>query len=150
MSKSFKDRAARGHLSEESDGSRDFSRVRRLEKAKDRQLDFRCSNCRLMVPAKAPGTQHRNHCPTCLWSRHVDSSVGVRLAVLTCGRRMRPLRTRLTAQDVQILHQCEGCGHEKWNRIAADDNIVSLLQLETESSPEAVRAAICGRTDVEG
>jgi len=142
MGKTYKDWASRGHLSEEF---RDFKKVRHLKKAKDKQNDFRCSNCKLMVPAKAPGTQHRNHCPNCLWSRHVDSSVGVRLGVLACGDRMRPIQTRLTSKDVQILHRCEGCDHPKWNRIAADDNISVLLGLETGASPDAIRVALCGK-----
>jgi hypothetical protein len=29
-----------------------------------------------MVSASAFGTQHRNHCPLCLWSRHVDRKTG--------------------------------------------------------------------------
>src|SRR4029079_510493 len=33
---------------------------------------FRCVHCRLDVPTDAPGTAHRNHCPNCLWSRHLD------------------------------------------------------------------------------
>ena len=33
---------------------------------------FRCKHCGLDVPMDAPGTAHRNHCPNCLWSRHLD------------------------------------------------------------------------------
>jgi hypothetical protein len=37
---------------------------------------FRCRNCGLDVGTTAPGTAHRNHCPSCLWSRHVDDVPG--------------------------------------------------------------------------
>ena len=33
---------------------------------------FRCRHCGLDVPTQAFGTAHRNHCPNCLWSRHLD------------------------------------------------------------------------------
>ena len=51
---------------------------------------FRCRRCRLDVPMAAPGTQHRNHCPNCLWSRHVDDDVpGDRSA--DCAGSMEPI-----------------------------------------------------------
>ena len=38
----------------------------------------------------APGTTHRNHCPTCLWSRHLDDDApGDRAA--ECGSSMEPI-----------------------------------------------------------
>ncbi|MDP9272278.1 MAG: RNHCP domain-containing protein, partial [Chloroflexota bacterium] len=50
---------------------------------------FRCVHCRLDVPMDAPGTQHRNHCPGCLWSRHVDDLPGDRDS--DCGASMEPI-----------------------------------------------------------
>ena len=45
-----------------------------------RGVSFRCHHCRADVPEDAPGTRNRNHCPFCLWSRHVDIEPGDRAA----------------------------------------------------------------------
>ena len=50
---------------------------------------FRCVHCRLDVPTDAPGTAHRNHCPNCLWSRHLDVDPGDRAS--DCLASMEPI-----------------------------------------------------------
>jgi hypothetical protein len=98
------------------------------------------------------GVQNRNHCPYCLWSRHVDlSEAGDRLAV--CKGMMKPIgltlkRTRKKygmAQygELMLIHQCEDCGRLSVNRIAADDdaNLVfniykTALQLDPQKKAE--------------
>ena len=56
---------------------------------------FTCRICgRLVVPAGA-GSDHRNHCPNCLTSLHVDEEPGDRAA--DCGGAMEPHR-RVGAQ----------------------------------------------------
>ena len=47
---------------------------------------FTCKHCgRVVVPIGA-GTQHRNHCPNCLTSLHLDDDPGDRAA--DCGGQM--------------------------------------------------------------
>ena len=53
----------------------------------------------------APGTRHRNHCPTCLWSLHVDDG------------------------EWALVHRCAGCSTFHVNRIAGDDNPLVLMRL---------------------
>lgn len=49
---------------------------------------FTCKHCgRVVVPIGA-GTQHRNHCPNCLVSLHLDDEPGDRAA--DCGGQMEP------------------------------------------------------------
>jgi hypothetical protein len=62
---------------------------------------------------------YRNHCPSCLWSRHVDVVPGDRAS--DCGAPMRPDRidTR-TGKGLVIIHSCTGCGVMRANRIAVD------------------------------
>ncbi|GAA4548071.1 RNHCP domain-containing protein [Amycolatopsis samaneae] len=90
---------------------------------------FRCAGCRLDVPATAPGTAHRNHCPHCLASLHVDRRVpGDRAA--SCRGRMPPLSTSVRPDGEWLLiHQCVACGELSANRIAGDDNALALLRL---------------------
>ena len=65
---------------------------------------FRCVHCRLDVSEDAPRTAHRNHCPTCLWSRHVDDDKpGDRDA--DCGSQMEPIG--ITVRAVKLYAELE-------------------------------------------
>ena len=90
---------------------------------------FRCLGCRIDVPLVAPGTAHRNHCPSCLASRHVDARVpGDRASA--CGARMDAVSLSARPDGEWLLvHQCRGCGALKLNRIAGDDNALALVRL---------------------
>ncbi|ASF08126.1 hypothetical protein NBRGN_088_00440 [Nocardia brasiliensis NBRC 14402] len=90
---------------------------------------FRCVGCRMDVSVTAPGTAHRNHCPHCLSSRHVDGRVpGDRAA--TCRGRMVAV-SMCTRDDGEwlLVHQCLPCGALKTNRIAGDDNARALMRI---------------------
>lgn len=91
--------------------------------------DFRCAGCRLDVPGSAPGTAHRNHCPHCLTSLHVDRRVpGDRAAA--CGGRMEALSVSVwPTGEWMIVHQCLSCGELGTNRISGDDNALALVRL---------------------
>ncbi|MFE3059428.1 RNHCP domain-containing protein [Nocardia sp. NPDC059239] len=94
-----------------------------------RRNDFRCVGCRLDVPIDAPGTKHRNHCPNCLVSKHVDRKVpGDRAA--ECHGRMEALGMTARADgEWMIIHQCVECGELSTNRAAGDDNPLALVRL---------------------
>jgi len=80
------------------------------------------------VSIDAPGTEHRNHCPSCLWSRHVDDVPGDRAA--DCAATMEPIA--VWARDDgewALVHRCRGCAAVKVNRIAGDDNPPLLMRL---------------------
>jgi hypothetical protein len=75
-----------------------------------------------MVGAPPSGGRNRNHCPFCLYSRHVDDATpGDRAS--DCASAMAPvgLFTRPKGEEV-IVHRCLGCGFERHCRVAADDN----------------------------
>ncbi|MEU0543607.1 RNHCP domain-containing protein [Nocardia sp. NPDC005978] len=89
---------------------------------------FRCVGCRLDVPIAAAGTAHRNHCPHCLSSRHVDRMPGDRAA--SCGGRMRAVGLTVRANgEWSLVHQCLACGTLKLNRTAGDDNARALMRI---------------------
>lgn len=93
-----------------------------------RSTSFRCRNCKLDVGLDAPGTAHRNHCPNCLWSRHVDDVPGDRSA--DCGSSMEPIAIAVRGDGEWVLvHRCEGCSEVHLNRIAGDDNPLMLVRL---------------------
>jgi RNHCP domain len=95
---------------------------------RDRE-SFRCRHCRLDVSTTAPGTKHRNHCPSCLWSRHVDGDVpGDRAA--PCAAAMEPIAVCVRDDgEWALVHRCDGCATLRVNRIAGDDNPVTLMRL---------------------
>jgi hypothetical protein len=77
----------------------------------------------------APGTQHRNHCPSCLWSRHLDGAVpGDRAA--SCTASMEPIAVCVHRDgEWALVHRCDGCTTVHVNRIAGDDNPLMLMRL---------------------
>ena len=59
---------------------------------------FVCDACRGAVPPVTGGTRHRNHCPHCLSSKHVD---------LRPGDRRASCRGRMDAIAVWVRHDGE-------------------------------------------
>lgn len=92
-----------------------------------------------MISTQSLGTQHRNHCPLCLYSQHVDlKTPGDRRS--DCGARMKPVGltlkdvnynpfTKRTSGELMLVHLCLNCGRISCNRIAGDDNPDSILSL---------------------
>lgn len=89
---------------------------------------FLCEHCHQTVEARAAGTAHRNHCPWCLWSLHVDLRPGDR----RCGCRgaMEPIAVWVRGDgEWALVHRCTRCGAIRTNRIAGDDNALALMSL---------------------
>jgi DNA-directed RNA polymerase subunit RPC12/RpoP len=95
--------------------------------AREGEQSFVCHHCGYTVMPTAPGTRHRNHCPHCLWSRHVDRVPGDRRS--SCCGAMAPVAVWLRAGEWALLHRCERCAVIRSNRIAGDDHIQTLLAL---------------------
>jgi hypothetical protein len=97
-------------------------------RAREHAESFRCLQCRLDVSMRAPGTAHRNHCPSCLTSRHVDDHrPGDRAA--DCGARMEPIAVAVRGDGEWVLiHRCTGCDALSANRAAGDDNPLLLVR----------------------
>jgi hypothetical protein len=102
--------------------------------------DFKCVQCGGNVRADRmlSGVNNRNHCPLCLWSRHVDQDKpGDRKAL--CKSRMQPLGLTVKntlkrygvekSGEIMLVHRCAGCTKHSINRIAADDDPQALYQL---------------------
>lgn len=87
---------------------------------------FTCKVCgRLVTPGEA-GTGHRNHCPNCLSSLHVDIQPGDRES--DCGGVMEPVAVWVRkGGEWAVIHRCKRCGALSSNRVAADDNPVKLM-----------------------
>ena len=89
---------------------------------------FVCVHCHKEVGSETYGTAHRNHCPRCLWSVHLDRDPGDRRA--DCGGHMEPVAIWVRrGGEWAIIHRCQKCGALRSNRIAGDDNELALLSL---------------------
>ena len=112
----------------------DRERRKRFRKP-DGSKTFRCRHCRTMVGPTLSGGKHRNHCPLCLHSLHVDGKMpGDRSC--DCRSLMAPvgLYARPSGEQV-IVHECLGCGFKRFNRVAADDNPLAVMRLALVNPP---------------
>lgn len=96
--------------------------------------DFACEHC----GARVRGNGYTNHCPKCLWSKHVDVSPGDRAA--DCGGLMPPVGVLFTDGEYVLLHRCERCGHQRRNRAARGDDRQALAALFGTPVPDPVQA----------
>lgn len=85
--------------------------------------DFTCGHC----GARVLGTGYTNHCPKCLWSKHVDNLPGDR-ANGCCGL-MQPVNVEITPEGYDLIHHCERCGVTKRNKVADNDNREALAAI---------------------
>ncbi len=89
---------------------------------------FTCKVCGRLVLPDGAGSEHRNHCPYCLSSQHLDVKPGDREA--DCGGVMDPIAVWVRKSgEWAVIHRCNICGALSSNRIAADDNPVKLVSL---------------------
>ena len=116
---------------------RDPERAHQRTRRRDEDETFRCRHCHTMVGPVVSGGRHRNHCPMCLYSLHVDGKTpGDRASA--CRSLMAPigLFARPSGEQV-IVHECLGCGFRRYNRVAADDNPLVVMHLELINPPFA-------------
>ncbi len=85
--------------------------------------DFVCEHC----GASVQGNGYTNHCPDCLWSKHVDINPGDRSA--QCGGLMQPSGLELDHGEEFIVHVCEMCGFSRRNRVNQNDNQEALIAI---------------------
>jgi hypothetical protein len=119
-----------------------FSYRARTQRAHPRfaEQGFVCRHCGLYVlcDPHIAGVQNRNHCPSCLWSRHLDAlSAGDRLA--GCRAVMQPIglttkrgRNKYASEcdgELMLIHQCTVCAKIVMNRIAADDVGAAIFEV---------------------
>lgn len=89
---------------------------------------FVCKSCGQLIVPEGAGTQHRNHCPHCLCSVHVDNEPGDRASL--CQGIMNPIGVWVRNDgEWAIIHRCKSCGTLSSNRIAADDSPMLLMSI---------------------
>ena len=89
---------------------------------------FTCKICGNYVLPEGAGSNHRNHCPKCLSSAHLDIEPGDRASL--CKGVMDPISVWVRKNgEWAIIHRCRTCGELGVNRISADDNPTLLMSI---------------------
>jgi hypothetical protein len=98
-----------------TEGRRNF--VRKIE-------NFLCEHCE----EKVTGDGYTDHCPKCLWGKHVDKEIpGDRAS--ECGGLMEPIRVLYEKGGYKISYKCLKCNHEFKVRSDESDDKDKLVEL---------------------
>ena len=87
--------------------------------------NFICENCNKNVPKLEYSA--RDHCPYCLYSKHVDINPGDRLN--NCCGLMKPIGIEKYKDTYKIIYKCEKCKQIHKNIMAKDDNYDLIIEL---------------------
>lgn len=92
--------------------------------------EFVCENCGKKVPKL--GYTCRNHCPSCLHSKHVDINPGDRLE--NCYGLLEPVGIEVDSKKgYVIVFKCKKCGQIRKNKAAKDDNMDLIIKLSAHN-----------------
>ena len=86
---------------------------------------FICDNCGFKVN-KLVYTA-RDHCPQCLYSKHVDIMPGDRMN--KCEGLLKPIGIEKFKNTYKIVYKCLKCGELHKNIMAQDDNMDLIIEL---------------------
>ena len=89
--------------------------------------NFTCAHCGAFVN----GNGYTNHCPKCLWSKHVDNMPGDRQS--DCGGMMRPISVTPDKDGYIITHKCEKCGKTIKQHSSENDDIDTIISISSNS-----------------
>ncbi len=78
--------------------------------------DFVCENC----GEEVKGTGYTNHCPACLWSKHVDINPGDREN--SCQGLMKPIDAYFKSQEWYLNQECQECNAINVIKVLPEDN----------------------------
>lgn len=87
--------------------------------------NFVCENCGTVVE----GDGYTNHCPKCLWSKHVDVNPGDREE--GCEGMMEPVRISTKKGENTVGHRCIRCGFERVNKVRKEDNFDTIIKISS-------------------
>lgn len=89
---------------------------------------FACVRCGLTVTSYAPDGRRRDHCPSCLHSRHVTDHVDG--GPSGCRARMTPLSIAVPrGGDWMVIHRCTRCEELTSSATSGDDNQLILMRM---------------------
>lgn len=86
---------------------------------------FVCEKCGKKV--KKLGYTARDHCPYCLYSKHVDINPGDRNN--SCKGMLKPVGIEKFKDSFKIIYLCEKCHKTHKNIMAKDDDMNKIIEL---------------------
>jgi len=95
-----------------------------------RDEEFICENCDTKVSKLKYSA--RDHCPNCLYSKHVDINPGDRNN--NCKGLLVPLDIERFKSTYKIVYKCEKCHKIHKNIMADDDNMEEIIMLSTKKT----------------
>ena len=94
-----------------------------------RDESFTCSNCNKNV--EKLNYTARDHCPYCLYSKHVDINPGDRQN--NCHGMLKPINIEKYKNTYKIIYKCTKCNQIHKNIIATDDNFDKIIELTSNN-----------------
>ena len=85
--------------------------------------DFVCENCGKNVD----GNGYTNHCPHCLWGKHVDIFPGDRAE--KWGGLMEPIDTEENGGEWCVIQKCKKCSKIHKNKLSTLDNFDKVVNI---------------------
>ena len=89
---------------------------------------FICENCKKQVDTLKYSA--RDHCPFCLYSKHVDINPGDRAN--ECKGLLEPIEIEKFKNTYKIIYKCKKCNKFHKNIVAIDDNFDLIIQLSVK------------------
>ena len=86
---------------------------------------FICENCNKKVEPLVYSS--RDHCPYCLYSKHVDINPGDRSN--PCRGLLKPIEIEKYKDTYKIVYKCEKCKETHKNIIAKDDDMNEIIKI---------------------
>lgn len=90
--------------------------------------EFICENCGKHV--KKLNYTARDHCPYCLYSKHLDINPGDRQN--TCKGLLKPIDIEKYKNTYKIIYKCQKCNQIHKNIIAQDDDFNQIIELSKQ------------------
>ena len=85
-----------------------------------------CEHCGTYVK----GNGYTDHCPSCLWSKHVDIYPGDRKA--KCNGLMEPVDLKTKNGMYTIYYKCTKCGYLFKVKSSSNDSIQAIMELTSK------------------
>lgn len=93
--------------------------------------EFICENCHKKV--EKLNYTARDHCPYCLYSKHVDIYPGDRNN--NCQGLLTPIDIEKYKNTYKIIYKCQKCQELHKNIIARDDDFDKVINLSSKLHP---------------
>ena len=91
---------------------------------------FICENCGKEV--NELGYTSRDHCPFCLYSKHIDINPGDRLN--SCKGLLIPIDIEKFKGTYKIIYKCNKCNKLHKNIVAKDDDINEIIKISSKKT----------------